>query len=813
MDEDGNALEHACFDVKSLWPDNSIKWLGLRSYHTLDVKQEASFHIAKRAENQTFVDSSIVEHTATLLNIRAGNQTITLKKASLLTLSTPDFSSHGVNIIDGKGTRLEIGEVTTSYSVAKNHERNMFVDVQQQASVVCVNDDRKVVLELSANVSIGLLFGDIQCEITIRNPQAASHENGQWDLGDINSLLLQEISWLISSADNQTCKLHLDKATQELTVTPNIVAYQASSGFANWRSAIHVNKDNQVDLPFAGYRIEKNGTLLSEGEQLSPLVGLSDNVALKIEDFWQNFPSSIETNREHLSISLLGSRFCPITELQPGEQKTRKLEISCPKNLHANLKIQLAPEYVLSTQSIFACLSSSMNQSFLTLINQGLEGEDSFYEKQRVSDSFGWRHFGELHADHESALEENPIDFVSHYNNQYDPIHGFLIQWLKTGDYRWFELADKLAKHVADIDVYHTELDKPDYNGGLFWHTDHYVQAYTATHRTYSKHQPKNVYNDHAGGGGPGGQHCYTQGLTLHYLLTGYMPSKTASLKLSKWIETLYEGDNTLVALALGIKNRHRVDLKSVLTGKYPLDRGTGNYIQALLDRYELTGKMSIIAQVGRIVCNTVSSNDVIEARDLKNIEETWFYTVFLQSVCRFLTILKQINSVDSATLAHQVILSVSPYFKWIVEHEYLALDKPEILEFANQTWSAQDLRKVCILAFMSPFINDTTKSKAQNKRTEFESNIIERLKRSPESKTTRVMCLMMQNCHIDDFAQAGTQVHQWLSESESTQHYQHSMDSVFSVLLTTLSTLSMEKERKSAVLRFPPLRRWLGEP
>ncbi|MFQ3198184.1 MAG: hypothetical protein ACI81A_001905 [Paraglaciecola sp.] len=41
-----------------------------------------------------------------------------------------------------------------------------------------------------------------------------------------------------------------------------------------------------------------------------------------------------------------------------------------------------------------------------------------------------------------------------------------------------------------------------EYNGGLFWHTDHYLQAFTSSHRSYSKSQASDAYQDHAGGGG-----------------------------------------------------------------------------------------------------------------------------------------------------------------------------------------------------------------------------------------------------------------------------------------------------------------------
>ena len=45
---------------------------------------------------------------------------------------------------------------------------------------------------------------------------------------------------------------------------------------------------------------------------------------------------------------------------------------------------------------------------------------------------------------------------------------------------------NELANHVVDIDIYHTTRDKAAYCGGLFWFTDHYLDAATSTHRTYS---------------------------------------------------------------------------------------------------------------------------------------------------------------------------------------------------------------------------------------------------------------------------------------------------------------------------------------
>ena len=95
---------------------------------------------------------------------------------------------------------------------------------------------------------------------------------------------------------------------------------------------------------------------------------------------------------------------------------------------------------------------------------------------------------------------------VSHYNNQYDAVAGFASQFLRTGDVRWWELMDDLARHVVDIDIYHTDRDKSAYNDGLFWHTSHYVDAGLSTHRSYPQ-------SPRVGGGGPSNEHNYATGL------------------------------------------------------------------------------------------------------------------------------------------------------------------------------------------------------------------------------------------------------------------------------------------------------------
>jgi hypothetical protein len=98
-----------------------------------------------------------------------------------------------------------------------------------------------------------------------------------------------------------------------------------------------------------------------------------------------------------------------------------------------------------------------------------------------------------------------------------------------------------------DIDIYHTRKDKADYNGGLFWHTDHYKDAATCTHRTYSAANCRP--GDRSYGGGPGSPHNYATGLLHYYFLTGNPQARDAVIGLADWVINMDDGRKTILGL------------------------------------------------------------------------------------------------------------------------------------------------------------------------------------------------------------------------------------------------------------------------
>lgn len=594
-------------------------------------------------------------------------------------------------------------------------------------------------LNFTSQLQISHLAPLIKLSTTVHNPTRAMHPGATWDLGDANAFLLDRLSLKITYCGSGHAQLQVSDTVPACTLAEPANLQQWASGGENWQSPVHVDCHNQLPLTQNGFTLTGEQLSPSHGLRATPLLSYSNGAQIYPVNFWQNFPNGLVVDDKQVQLEIFPLREGHPHEIQGGERKTHDTWLALDK-LSAPIT-QLVEKPPICCHSI-----QTSGSSLYDVIEQGLSGEANFFAKRERIDEYGWRNFGDLYADHETDGYTGDGLFVSHYNNQYDPIYGFLKQYGRTADERWFTLANDLAKHVIDIDIYHTSEDKAEYNGGLFWHTDHYLQAYTSTHRCYSTRQQANAYQDHSGGGGPGGQHCYTTGLAQHYLLTGEQCSKQAVVQLADWISRVYEGTDTFLELLLAIKNRQVAGYKNHLSGQYPLDRGTANYLIAQLDAWQLTQDAIYIQRIECIIFNTAHPNEDITARQLEDVENTWFYTVYLQALCRYLDAKHQIQQYDdSFYYARDTLLQ---YADWMLENEYPYLEKPEILEYPNHTWTAQDIRKAFV--FHAAYFYSPQHNAAYLEKGRFFANYVQQtLENEPTRQYTRILAILMQN---DDY-------------------------------------------------------------
>lgn len=745
----------ASIQATALWPDHSIQWCLLQISADLDDDEELQLGIKKGLP---------VPHNGGLpemrLDEREGSLQITTSNTQLridtreLRLFDIDGYRGFVNLrFNGRELPAQIDDY--SYLTVTGHGGPLAIEVTLRGTFRL---DEKHTLKFSCDLHISPDGRRIDGAFRLHNPAAATHFAGLWDLGDPNSVLFESLDLGFIVPDSKSGALRIDRNSPAIPFKTALRLTQHASGGENWNSPVHVNRDGDLTLCAPGYSLHIDGEH-SHGKRATPVLTVDDangSLHATLHQFWERFPSEIAACDGRLSLGVF-PRSATHHELQPGERNTQRFsfafEDAADTSNEATPGLQLFPElhFKFDAEHVARCALPGLGEPgaidtrLLVIAEEGLSGSQNFFAKRETIDEYGWRNFGDLYADHETDGYVGERPFVSHYNNQYDPLFGFIRLFLQGEDRRWLELAQDLSGHTKDIDIYHTSQDRPEYNHGLFWHTDHYLPAETATHRSYSERQPSDAYEGHARGGGPGGQHCYTTGLLFHYLISGDDDSRAALYGLRDWIGRVYEGSGTLTDVVLAVKNRHRRDLKNQLTGRYPLDRGVANYLQTLLDCYSLDRRASILTQIGGIIRNTLHPADAIAERHLENVEDHWFYVVFLQAMTRYLTVKFANGETDSDFYyARDALLH---YADWMLDNEAPYLDRPEILEFPNHTWTAQDLRKSNVLfeaAHWAPEVGAAYANKAQM----FVDHVAQTLAQEDTRQYTRILALVMQNLY-----------------------------------------------------------------
>lgn len=783
-----NSVFPCQFKPLASWPDGSIKHLFVTTVLSCERYSEQEFSLTHTQSIPKITNKYAIDYR---LNTH------------LDLLSLPSL----FNLVSFE---LKLANQAPCLAMLKNV--NLVDDVLTQQLSAEAEFDNKALSQVRLKLMIELSksTGDAKVKFELVNQKAAIHPNGLWDLGDPNSILVEYFNCLITTTNSHSsAKIHLTEhdTTDEAQTFSNARLYQASSGGRSWNCSTHLSEDNKVELEFCGYQItpldSENKKVIRAGQRAQVETKISDTHSLKFEQFWQKFPKALNVSGNQITLELLPkAAYCH--ELQPGEQFEYSLSSYQKANFvsdySAPIQVLLSPEYLEQVQVLPYFRFQKKPLKCTNIIAQGLNGPANFFQKREDADEYGWRNFGELYADHEALEYQGKEVFVSHYNNQYDPIYGFIRQGYITGNSKWFELANDLANHVKNIDIYHTTQDKAEYNKGLFWHTDHYLPAATATHRTYSKHHEQGAYIDHAGGGGPGGQHCYTTGLMYHYFLTAEDSSKQTVLDLTDWITCIYDGQGGLLEWLLALKNSKMVGMKNMLNGQYPLDRGIGNYVTALLDSFTLTSKRYYLNRAFYVLSHTIHPADELSKRALDDVENTWFYNVLLQAAIKFLMVKEIHQELDDDF--YYVRDALLHYADWMLAHEYPYLDKPEILEYPNHTWTAQDLRKANNLYFAAYYADTAQKRQAYaQKAAYFYHYVVNTLEFEPTKDVTRILAILMQNHGVHEYFESNSypELFSAVKEYNQVSHLNktYSIQFVIKTGFQRLCQLSIKREIK----------------
>jgi len=740
------------------WPDGSIRWIHVSFLANLNSGCEKELSLVKLKAPAPSSPELAVEQTTDGLVIRTSTGRVVLSPSNLnwRVIQQNDASiPSSVILSDEKGLPCTV-KAEASWKIT--HRGPIFFTALLKGQWLRQNSE--VLARFNCELRVFLETGLVQVELTTHNPKRARHSGGLWDLGDPGSVYFRELAVETTLPTKSIAQVTPQSAVQvsEMVQLNDFILYQDSSGGENWKSSNHIDFDGEINTQFCGYRLSGPGDVLQDGKRANPLIRIEHDDAkldIAVPDFWQNFPTSLRKEENKLTVGLFPIEAKNTYELQGGERKTLRclMAYSSKSNVSAiaytPLIPMLLPKHYEQADAFPWFKANSQRNALDQLIDKGINGNSNFFAKREVIDEFGWRNFGEVVADHESLYQDDgKPPFVSHYNNQYDPIYGFARQFALTGDKRWFQLMDDLARHVIDIDIYHTEEDRAGYNNGLFWHTDHYLSAKTATHRTFSQRNNSSSTPGQTGGG-PAEEHCYTTGLLYHYYLTGNAQSRQAVLDLANWMTTLHEGQGGFLEQILALKKREIRTFKKMIRGeyvsthRYPFNRGTGNYLNTLLDAWILDKDGTWLEQAENLIKNTIHPGDDIEKRNLLNVETGWSYLVLLASIFRYLYLKREIHEKDqNYDFAKDALLL---YTSWMLENERPFMTDKIQLEFPNDTWVAQDIRKA-MLMFQASELDPEKSIQYQKTGQKWLEDITNTLQYSQEVHFSRILVILMQN-------------------------------------------------------------------
>ena len=741
--------------VLNRWPDTTVKWLLCDFFASVEPEAQTTYILEHMDQAVQAQSGCVIESTRTTHRVATGTMIVEVDSGrgnGIFSVFSAD-GKHPVcrpailrlRDLSGGEWPLRIDQVVV--------EVNGPVRTTLAMSGKYIGPDKR---RLLAHGRLHIYAGRSCCvfEVRLHNPDAACHPGNLWDLGDPGSILIREWLLEIPLAGVHCAGSIYPTASgpaRELVQERGSI-FQEASGGQHWESPVHRNRDGIVPMRQPGWLLT-TGDIRETGDRAQPILQAvtgEHTVSVGIERFWQRFPKALESEQGVLRMGLLPGDFPGGHELQGGEQITERIRLNF--SAEGSLGFVAGPvlfafcdkHHCRDAQVFPEGLWEPVNPNYRQLLEIA-QSPKGFLAKREVVDEYGWRNFGELYADHEAAQHAEETIFVSHYNNQYDPLYSFFKLALAAGDCAWLELALDLAGHVADIDINHTDLDGEEYCNGLFWHTDHYLDAGLSTHRMASReHLLKK--NPVFCGGGPAAEHCYSTGLMLHYFLTGDPRSRQLVLQLADWCWLSLQGPQTVGAAMLrALKNGKRLFLdRNTLWSRFPLSRGTGNCLNAAMDAFELTGDGRYLDRAAELIQGTVHPTDNLEERQLLDAERHWSYTVFFAAVGRYLAVKQLGNQLDQDfSHARQSLLT---YGRWMIENEYPYLEKPEFLEYPSETWAGQDLRKGVLLQYAARFAEPGESGSFLAKAKFFLDYGLQELCRQETGHYTRPLVLVIQN-------------------------------------------------------------------
>ena len=434
------------------WSDGSVKWMLLdfilgpvvagQSVWSMQVRHGEPREVSHPREPLRVVetDRTVVVHT--------GSAVFTLDRRILAPVAQVEIENMPVLDEGNSRTVLVNAKGRSCYPQIERYELEANGPVR--ATVVfegTIRGRRRNRYRFRARLSFFSGLSLVRIELTLHNPGRARHRGGLWDLGDPGSLFFRDLSLQLALAGPGARQVQWTENVDDRLKSAEcerFEIYQDSSGGENWQSPNHVNRQGRNPARFRGYRVRQDG-MESYSLRASPLVTLRGDdrwLTAGMPEFWQQFPKAIDVEDGRLSVRPFPRQSGELHELQGGEQKTHTIWLHFGSQspavtdslgwINRPARVHCSPAWYADSQAIpqLPPASTTRDERFETYVSAVIDGPNNLRARRKLIDEYGWRHYGEIYADHENEYYTGVKPVVSHYNNQYDLVQGTLLQCL-----------------------------------------------------------------------------------------------------------------------------------------------------------------------------------------------------------------------------------------------------------------------------------------------------------------------------------------------------------------------------------------------
>jgi len=400
------------------WGDGSVRWLLVDFQADTVADGQTCYALAPGQPDEADGPSIVIEHAGEVLRVSTGVAIVDVPRSGSEFLSRVQVA--GTNLLrataivaeDADGIKHRLVVQRTRIERAGRLRADIRLDGHLPGPT------RESWLDVSIALSFFAGLGTIKAELSVTNPGARG------------SILIRYLS------------IEIDPV--------------ASEGADVWGSLDHGDRMRPAGTRFAVHQESSRGP--HRATPIASIGGGDRRVSIALPRFWEVFPKAIEAEPGRCAIAMFPRANGDLHELQSGERSTLSFAVCFGRDT-----VTAEPlAWIRSPLGVTANPNVYRHEGHDAPARGAIRGPEFFFERREAVDEYGWRNFGDLHADDEGAL-------VPDHDHQHDAIAGCLERFLQTADHRWWVLADDLAAHVTDIGLSDATTEH-NYTAGLMLH-------------------------------------------------------------------------------------------------------------------------------------------------------------------------------------------------------------------------------------------------------------------------------------------------------------------------------------------------------